>query len=259
MVRVRVSRNDNFYFNMAATVGGTRRRLRGNDALCYLNSVIRGNVRIRHLRRTKLVAVSRRRVGRLRNIGILLHTRNRPPRACTLTRGGGVRVVSTAYPMMLRLRHHVGGRCIDGPRTRVIVFKGGKRTRILKLMKRARDRTLIMRGFRSMRRLGRVNGLSFGHSVCLCSRAAGDLSRFRHVVRCYRRRVMRNTAFGDFSAVYHRITGEVPGVTSFTDGRSIVLFIDNEGDDGKGILFGRYGDIGTGDCRVRDTRRVGVS
>lgn len=171
---MRVSRNSNFYFKIIATVRGTRRRLTGKMALCYLKSVMRGDHRIRHLGRVKLVAVGRRRFGRLRGTGILLHTRNRPPRACVVTGRGGVRVVSTAYPIMLHLRGQVGRRCVRRSlsRGRVMVCKGGKRTRILNLMKRAANGTVIVRG------LSRTHQLSFDGDVHLCSRAAGSLSRF---------------------------------------------------------------------------------
>lgn len=174
VVGMRVSRNSNFYFKIMATVRGTRRRLTGKIALCYLKSVIRGDERMRQLGAVKLVAVGRRRFGRLRGTGMLLHTRNRPPRACAVTQRGGVRVVSTAYPMILQLRGHVGRRCRRGStrRGRVIVCKRGKRTRILKLMNRAAKGTVIVRG---LRRTGR---LSFDGDVHLCSRAAGSLSRF---------------------------------------------------------------------------------
>lgn len=252
---MRVSRNSNFYFKIIATVGGTRRRLTGKKALCYLKSVIRGDHRIRHLGTVKLVAVGRRRFGHLRGTGILLHTRKRPPRACSVTHHGGVRVVSTAYPIMLHLRGGVGRRCIrrSGHSGRVIVCNGGKRTRMLNLMKRAAKGTVIVRGRR------RTEGLSFDGSVHLCSRAAGSLSKFRGVIGCVRKRVSPGIAFRSCSAVYQRMTGQVPGVQGFTTSRSLVFFIDNGGDSGNGVLFDRYGGIGTGSRLVSDTRRVSDS
>lgn len=170
-----MSRKSKFYFKIAATVHGTRRRLTGKGALCYLKSVMRGKRRYRHLGGVKLVAVGRRRFTRLRSTGMLLHTRKRPPRACTVTHAGGVRVVSTAYPMMLHLRGHVGRRCSGIPTdrsARVIVCNGGNRTRMLKLMNRARKGTVIVRA------PTRTTRLSFAGSVHLCSRAAGSLRRF---------------------------------------------------------------------------------
>ncbi len=250
-VRVRVSRKSKFYFKIAQTVGGTRRRLTTNGSLCYLKSVMRGNQRYRQLGGLNLVAVNRSAFSSLHSTGMLLQTRNRPPTACRRTGGGGAQLVSTAYPIMLRLRRHVGGRCSRKAGSgRVIVFNGGNRTRILKLIKRARKRTVIVRAPR------RMSGLSFGGSVYLCSRAAGPLSNFQRVIRCVRTRVSSRTAFHCCSAVYQRMTGHVPRVHRFTSHRSIVLFIYKGGDSGKQILCGRYGDIGPHSCLVSSTSRV---
>lgn len=66
-------------------------------------------------------------------------------------------------------------------------------------------------------------------------------------------------AFRCCSAVYHRITGHVPGLQGFTTSRSLVFFIDNGGDSGNGVLFRRYGGIGPGSRLVSDTSRVSSS
>lgn len=250
-----MSRNSKFYFNIIATVRGTRRRLTGNRALCYLKSVMRGDQRMSELGAVKLVAVGHRRFGGLQGTGILLHTRKRPPRACVVTHRGGVRVVSTAYPMILELRGQVGRRFLRGrrPRGRVIVCNGANRTRILKLMKRASKGTVIVRGTR------RTGGLSLDGDVQLFSRAAGSLSRFRRVMRCVGRGVSPRAAFRCCSAVYHRITGHVPGLQRFTTSRSLVFFIDNGGDSGKGVLFRRYLGMGPGSRLVSGRRRVSPS
>lgn len=211
-----MSGNSNFYFNIMATVRDTRHRLGGAGALCYLKSVIRGDLRIRQLRGLKLQAVKRSRFAHLGKRGILLQTRKRPPSACRVTQQGGVAVISTAYPIILRLRHGVRGYCITAhsDRARIIVCKGGKRTRMGNLIKRARKATVIVRGMRSL------NQLSFDQGVYLFSRAAGSLSKFHRIITRVQQHVTSKMRFRCFSAVYHRITGHLPGVGTFTSGRS---------------------------------------
>lgn len=79
------------------------------------------------------------------------------------------------------------------------------------------------------------------------------------MISCVGSRVSPSTAFRCCSAVYHRMTGHVPGLHAFTTSRSLVFFIDNGGDSGKGVLFDRYLGIGPGSRLVSGTRRVSSS